>query len=227
MEDMMTRLLKLTAVAAAASAIVASATAEAATIPVPKPTVSVPRPAVPVTTVPLNSFSKPGVFAGRPATLQTTISKWQGPAGAGTQDTTLIYQNGKVVGAISSISQNPGTTAPKPSVTPPAPTPASHPTPSAPTTVSHPAPPPPPPPKPSTASKPTVSKPELFPAFTDQYKSVKGYYVNGQLHTGLGGPTGGNCTTTMAYQVPGSGSVSSNFTSGAIMVPAVLCYVKS
>jgi hypothetical protein len=222
MEEIMSRFSKLSAALAATSALVLSASAANATVAVPKPTINivVPRPAVPairpnVTSTITGSSSRLSTFNGKPATFQTTLSKWQGPAGAGTQDTVLIYQNGKVVGAMSSISKYPATTAPKPGnpSTTPAPTPASN----------HPA---PPAAAPAAKPKPITFTPVDYPAFTDQYGTVKGYYVNGKMVSGLTGPSGGSCAVVFAYQV-GSGSVSSNYSPGSVQIQAVMCYVKS
>lgn len=220
----MPRLSKLSAALTTMSVVVLSATATHATVVVPKPTVniSVPRPAVPVTSTPISSSVRQGSFAGKPATLQTTVSNWQGPAGAGMQNTTLIYQNGKVVGAISSISQYPGTTAPKPGN--PTTTPVSN-QPNKPVTAPI---TPPKPPAPAPAAKPKITyTPVEYPAFTDQYGTVKGYYVNGKLVYGLTGPTGGSCAPTMGYQAAGGGGVSSNHTPGSVYIHAVSCYIKS
>jgi hypothetical protein len=223
MEKTMSHLAKLSAALAATSVIVLSATAAHATVNVPKPTINinVPRPTVSVS--PISSSVRPGTFAGKPATLQNTVSNWQGPAGAGTESTTLIYQNGKVVGAISSISKYPATTAPKPTTTTVANQPATSAPPkpaSQPVTAK--------PPAPAPAAKPKITfTPVEYPAFTDQYGTVKGYYVNGKLVYGLAGPTGGTCVPTMGYQAAGGGGVSSNFTHGSVSVHAVQCYIKS
>jgi hypothetical protein len=234
MEEIMSHASKLSATLAAASVIVLSASAAHATVNIPKPTINivVPKPSIPITSTPISSSVRQGSFAGKPATLQNTVSQWTGPAGAGTQSTTLIYRNGKVVGAISSISKYPGTTAPKPgnpTATPvnnqPSTTPvASHPATPAPTQpASHPA-----APAPAPAAKPKITfTPVEYPAFTDQYGTVKGYYVNGKLVTGLMGPSGMLCTAGRAYQIPGSSSVSQNYSSGAISVPVVNCTIKS
>jgi hypothetical protein len=179
------------------------------------------------------------MFGGKPATLQNTTSNWQGPAGAGTQSTSMIYQNGKLVGAISAISKYPATTAPKPGN--PTATPANN-HPITPGTVqigNHPAtstPAPaasqPAPAKPAAAPAPAKPKitftPVEYPAFTDQYGTVKGYYVKGKLVMGLAGPTGGSCSPTIGYQtLGGDGSVSSSPKAGMVSVKAVQCYIKS
>jgi hypothetical protein len=108
-------LSKLWAVLAATSGIVLSATAANAAVAVSRPTINiaVPRPtvsvAVPKATVPAVSTAAP--------TRQIYLSRWQHnatattPYAAGTQDTVLFYQNGKVVSAISSISLYPATRA--------------------------------------------------------------------------------------------------------------------
>ena len=216
---------KLSAALAAGSVLVLSVSAAHATVSVPRPTINVviPKPAMPVASTPISSSVRPGTFAGKPATMQNTVSNWQGPAGAGTQSTTLIYRNGKVVDAISSISKYPATTAPKPTNGPV----ASHPATSTPApAASHPAPTTP-------AAAPAPAKPKItfspveYPAFTDQYGSVKGYYVNGKLVFGFAGPTGGTCVPTMGYQAAGGGAVSANFTPGSAYVKAVQCYIKS
>jgi len=222
MEEIMSYVSKLSAVLAATSVLVLSASAAHATVVVPKPTIniSVPRPSVPVTSTPISSSGRPGMFAGKPATLQNNVSQWTGPAGMGSQSTTLIYQNGKVVGAISSISKYPGTTAPKPGN--PTATPVSnHPGTTPAPVASHPAAPAP--------AKPKITfTPVEYPAFTDQYGTVKGYYVKGKLVTGLTGPTGGNCSPTIGYQtLGGDGSVSSSPKAGMVSVKAVQCYIKS
>jgi hypothetical protein len=240
MEEIMSHVSKLSAALAAASVLVLSASAAHANVNIPKPIINVPRPvvsvAVPkpaVTSTPISSSVRPGMFAGKPATLQNNVSQWTGPAGAGTQSTTLIYRNGKVVGAISSISRYPATTAPKPGN--PTATPAnnhpsttlvaSHPAPSTPApATSHPA-----PAKPAAAPAPKkiTFTPVEYPAFTDQYGTVKGYYVNGKLVMGLTGPSGTACSTGLAYQIPGSSAVSNNYSSGAITVHVVNCTIKS
>jgi hypothetical protein len=217
MEEIMSHFSKLSAALATTSALVFSLSAANATVAVPRPTINVvvPKPAVPgITSTVTGSSSRPSTFNGKPATLQTTLSKWQGPAGAGTQDTVLIYQNGKVVGAMSSISNYPATTAPKPGNpnATPAPTPVSN------QPASQPAPP--------AKPKPITFTPVDYPAFTDQNGRVIGYYVNGKLVTGLNGPTGGTCAPVLAYQA-GNGSVSSNYSSGSVQIHAVQCYVKS
>lgn len=220
----MSRLAKLSAALAATSVIVLTASAAHATVNVPRPVININVPRPPVSVTPISSSVRPGTFAGKPATLQNTVSSWQGPAGAGTETTTLFYQNGKVVGAISAISKYPATTAPKPATT----TAVNHPVTSAPVhPVSQPA-----------AAKPTPSpapsKPKItftpveYPAFTDQYGTVKGYYVNGKLVFGLNGPTGGTCSPTIGYQtLGGNGSVSSSPHTGMVSVKAVMCYIKS
>lgn len=220
---------KLSAALAATSVLVLSASAAHATINIPKPVINVPRPtiavAVPkpsITSTPISSSVRQGMFAGKPATLQNNVSQWTGPAGMGSQSTTLIYQNGKVVGAISSISKYPGTTAPKPGN--PTATPVSnHPGTTPAPVASHPAAPAPAPAKPKITYTPVE-----YPAFTDQYGTVKGYYVKGKLVTGLTGPTGGNCSPTIGYQtLGGDGSVSSSPKAGMVSVKAVQCYIKS
>ncbi|WP_157676293.1 hypothetical protein [Afipia sp. GAS231] len=218
----MSDLAKLSAALAATAVIVLSASAAHATVAVsvPKPTINinVPKPTVSVT--PISSSVRPGTFAGKPATVQNTVSNWQGPAGAGTQSTSMIYQNGKVVGAISSISKYPATSAPGPTTN------TSHPA----TSASHPANQPQtakPAPPPAPAKPKITFTPVEYPAFTDQYGTVKGYYVNGKLVYGLAGPTGGTCVPTMGYQAAGGGSVSSNYTHGSVSVHAVQCYIKS
>jgi len=255
MEEIMSQFSRLSAALATTSVIVLSASAADATINIPKPIINVPRPTIsvavpkptiPVVSTPISSSVRPSMFAGKPATVQNTVSNWQGPAGAGTQSTSMIYQNGKLVGAISAISKYPATTAPKPGnptatpannhpITPgtvqignhpatPAPTQtASHPAAPAPTqTASHPA-------APAPAAKPKITfTPVEYPAFTDQYGTVKGYYVNGKLVTGLTGPTGGTCSPTIGYQtLGGGGSVSSTPKAGMVSVKAVQCYIKS
>jgi hypothetical protein len=50
--------------------------------------------------------------------------------------------------------------------------------------------------------------------------------MNGRLVTGLTGPTGGSCSSVLAYQA-GGGSVSSNYSSGSVQIHAVQCYIKS
>lgn len=224
---------RLSAALAATSVLVLSASAGHATINIPKPTINivVPKPSIPVTSIPISSSVRQGSFAGRPATLQNNVSQWTGPAGMGSQSTTLIYQNGKIVGAISSISKYPGTTAPKSGnptainrpITPGAVQIGNHPataTPAQP--ASHPA-------APTPAAKPKITfTPVEYPAFTDQYGTVKGYYVKGKLVTGLTGPTGGNCSPTIGYQtLGGDGSVSSSPKAGMVSVKAVQCYIKS
>jgi len=81
--------------------------------------------------------------------------------------------------------------------------------------------PPPPPAKPPVV----LAKFEMFAAFTDQYRVVKGYYdKSGQIHSNLKSPSGRSiCTATMGFSVPGSGTVSRSPGAGAIAVPAVMC----
>lgn len=240
----MSHLTRLPAALAAASVLVLSASAAHATVNIPKPVINIPKPVINVpkptftvikptfTSTPISSSVRQGSFGGKPAILQNTASQWTGPAGMGSQSTTLIYRNGKVVGAISSIAKYPATTAPKPGN--PATTPVNH-QPNT-TAANHPAPSAPAP----AASQPAPAKPAAAPAagpkitftpvkyvaFTEN-GSVKGYYVNGKLVMGLTGPTGGNCSIGTAYQVLGSGTVSSNYTSGAISIPVVNCMIKS
>jgi hypothetical protein len=235
----------------------------------------------PVTTTVTSTSSHPGSFAGQPATLNTTNSTFQGPAGSGTQTTTVITDSsGHVVGAISSAALNkppvvtlpvgtkpapppmppkPGTVpimhgsnaapAPAASVPQPGTVPVAHPsnTPApaasaAPATHAPAANPAPahstnaaPAPAPTHNSapaastppkKPDVWKPVLYPAFTDQYKSPKGYYVDGKLHMGMTGPSGTQCVSTIAFQRLGGGPVSTSGGPGMIQITAVQCYVK-
>ena len=243
----MSRFSKLSAALAATSIIVLSASAAHATvnipkpiINIPKPVISIPKPVIPVA-VPrppvsfvstISSLSKPGIFAGKPATVQNTISNWRG----GTQSTSMIYQNGKLVGATSSIARYPATTAPKPGTVPVASNNngpikpgtvqiANQPAPSKPAPVaSQPA-----PAKPAAASpaKPKITfTPVEYPAFTVN-GAIKGYYVNGKLVMGLTGPSGSSCGVGTGYQIPGSSGVSPNYSSGAISVPVVKCMLRS
>lgn len=243
----MSEFSRLSAALAAASVLVLSASAAHATVFVPKPVINIPKPAINVprpaiTTTPISLAVRPGMFAGKPATVQNTVSNWHGPAGAGTQSTSMIYQNGKLVGAISAISKYPATTAPKPTPTPAPSTSnnnipikpgvvvvANHPSTPTPTpAASHPA-----AAKPAAAPTSTPAKPKItftpveYLAFTDQYGVTKGYYVNGKLVYGFAGPTGGTCTPTMGFSAPGGGAISRTGGPGQIAVPAVMCYIKS
>jgi hypothetical protein len=257
MEETMSHLSKLSAALAATSIVVLSASAAHATVNIPKPVINIPKPVInvprpavnvmvhkpAVTSTPISSSVKPSIFAGKPATVQNTVSSWQGPAGAGTQSTSLIYQNGKVVGAMSAIAKNPATTVPKPGTVPVASnnnpvkpgTVASHP-PAAPAAVQQPASKPAAAAAPAPAAKPPApaAKPKVtftpveYPAFTDQYGVVKGYYVNGKIVSCLAGPTGGSCSPTIGYQTPGGGGgISSTPRAGMVTVKAVMCYIKS
>jgi len=232
MEAIMSRFSKLSAALAATSIIVLSASAAHATVNIPKPTinipkpvinVAVPRPQVSFVSTPISSLAKPGMFAGKPATVQNTASNWQGPAGAGTQSTSMIYQNGKLVGAISAIAKYPATTAPRPGTVPVA---NNNNGPIKPGTVAianHPAKP---------AATPAPAKPKItftpveYPAFTVN-GAIKGYYVNGKLVMGLTGPSGTACGVGTAFQIPGSSGVSATYSTGAISIPVVRCMNRS
>jgi len=239
---------KLSAALAATSVLVLSASAAHATFNIPKPiitfykvpiNVAVPKPSVPVLSTPVSSSVRPSMFGGKPATVQNTISNWQGPAGAGTQSTSMIYQNGKPVGAISAISKFPATTAPKPTTAPvasnngPAIKPGvvqigNHPATSTPApAASQPA-----PPKPAAAPAPAKPKitftPVEYPAFTDQYGTVKGYYVKGKLVMAWPVRPAEAVRQLIGYQtLGGDGSVSSSPKAGMVSVKAVSCYIKS
>ncbi|HEY6255075.1 MAG TPA: hypothetical protein VIY51_04705 [Xanthobacteraceae bacterium] len=152
------------------------------------------------------------MFGGQAVTKTTYIS--------GTQNTSIFTDhNGKVVGAISSISL-PATHAPPV-------TNVSQPNNVNTTSTTNPPPPPKPAPAPAQAlaAHPKVtSTPVLHPELIDG----NGYYdANGHIVTGPGGhglPSG--CTTVIAYQV-GSGPVSMNFAAGATTVHAAQCYQRS
>jgi hypothetical protein len=139
----------------------------------------------------------------------------------------MIYLNGKPVGATSAIAiSKPSTSsAIAPSNRPivPGTVPVAKPSAPAPVAAKPPA------PAPAAApAKPKVTfTPVKYVAFKDQYGAVKGYYKDGKLVMGLTGPSGGNCGLSTAYQVLGSGTLSSTFTPGAILVTTVQCYTKS
>jgi hypothetical protein len=262
MEEIMSHISKLSAALATTSIIVLSASAAYATINVPKPVinipkpiisipkpainipkpvinVAVPKPAVNFVSAPITSLSRPSMFAGRPATVQNTVSNWRGPSGAGMQMTSMIYQNGKLVAATSSISSQPATTAPKPGTMPVANNNngpikpgtvqiANHPAPATPApAASQPAPAKPAAPAAATPAKPKITfTPAQYPAFTVN-GAIKGYYVNGKLVMGLTGPSGTACGVGTAFQIPGSSGVSATYSTGAISIPVVRCMNRS
>jgi len=80
-----------------------------------------------------------------------------------------------------------------------------------------------PPPPPAPAKKVVLVNMELFPAFTDQNRVVKGYYDRkGGFHD-MKSPSGrSTCTPTMGFQAPG-GPVTRTGGPGAVAVPAVMC----
>jgi hypothetical protein len=251
MEKTMSQLSKISVALAATSVIVLSASAAHATVNIPRPVINIPRPVVnvprPVISVavpkpavnyvstPISSLAKPSMFAGKPATVQNTVSNWRSPTGAGTQNTSMIYQNGKLVAATSAIAKFPATTAPKPGVPvtnnngpikPGTVQIANHPAPSMPAPAAN----QPAPAKPAAAPPPAKPKitftPVEYPAFTVN-GAIKGYYVNGKLVMGLTGPSGSSCGIGTGFQIPGSSGVSANYSSGAISIPVVKCMLRS
>jgi hypothetical protein len=198
------------------------------------PAVTIPKLAVPAIrpTVVTPTPVRPALIA-QPVTVKGTPSSWQGPAGAGKQATSMIYLNGKPVGATSAIA----ITAPKPTTARAVPAsmkpivPGTVPI-AKPPASSTPAPVAAKPAAPAPAAAPAKPKvtftPVKYPAFKDQNGTVKGYYVNGKPVMGMTGPSGGNCSVTTAYQVlGGGGGLSATHTPGSTLVTAVQCYTKS
>ena len=236
----MTCLSQVSAALAVASVVALSApAARAATMVPPRPAVTIPvpattaygRPAItpaaayrsagPVTI--LSTSSKPGSFAGQPTTLSTTTSSWQGPAGKGTQTTTVFTNiSGKAIGAISSLAVKRPSGA---TLTPVTDAAASQPKPAPPAAAAPTAPAKPAASAPA-AGKPIVWKPVVYVGATDQYKKPIGYYKDGQLVMGMKGPNGGSCSPTVAWQTPGSGGISSSYSPGMVQITGVQCYVK-
>lgn len=216
----MSRISTLSIMSAAASAIALSASlANAAVlvpVNVPRPTISVPRPTISMPTLKVTPAvsAKTVTVQGAAATTITVNGQTLTRTTEANGTQVFTNQQGRIVmelpPAVTASSAKP-TAAPQPS----APKPSPAPQPSAPKPVSAPA-----------SSQPVTFTPKLYPALTNQTGSTVGYYVNGNYVSGLKGPTGGTCVTVMAYQSAGGG-LSSNFSSGATLVPAVQCYIKT